>query len=138
MCVQPLNLHVLWTADVAVINKQSSTDEHTPAVEVQTEAKGSEDEAAGEELCSTSAVLGNIPETLSQEFLEMLVENVLKDPDSPSASQSFTLEVIPNISSAVVTFQSGKGTHLLCVFINSSKKLNLCRGFLFTVKDAPV
>ncbi|XP_074514233.1 poly(ADP-ribose) polymerase family member 14-related sequence 1 [Sebastes fasciatus] len=95
-------------SDVAVINKQSSTDEHTPAVEVQTEAKGSEDEAAGEELCSTSAVLGNIPETLSQEFLEMLVENVLKDPDSPSASQSFTLEVIPNISSAVVTFQSGK------------------------------
>lgn len=93
-------------ADVAVINKQSSTEDHTSAVEVQTEEKGRED--AGEELCSTSAVLGNIPETLNQEFLEMLVENILKDPDHPSATQSFTLEVIPNISSAVVTFQSGK------------------------------
>ncbi|KAM9347764.1 protein mono-ADP-ribosyltransferase PARP14-like [Symphorus nematophorus] len=38
----------------------------------------------------------------------MLVENVLKDSDSPSTSQTFTLEVIPDISSAVVTFQSGK------------------------------
>lgn len=103
-------------------NNQSNTDERAPAAEVQTEARGVDDETAGEELCSTSAVLGNIPETLSKEFLEMLVENILKDPDSPSASQGFTLEVIPGISSAVVTFESGKGTHLVCVLIvtNSS------------------
>ncbi|XP_035860523.1 poly(ADP-ribose) polymerase family member 14-related sequence 1 isoform X2 [Sander lucioperca] len=95
------------TSDVAVINKQSSADEGTPAV-VHSEVKSREDEAANEELCSTSAVIENIPENLNQEFLEMLVENILKDPDSPSASQSFTLEVIPGIASAVVTFQSGK------------------------------
>ncbi|XP_042351029.1 poly(ADP-ribose) polymerase family member 14-related sequence 1 [Plectropomus leopardus] len=95
--------------DVAVNIKTSSPDERMPAVDVQTEARGGrDDEAAGEELCCTSAVLGNIPETLNQEFLEMLVENVLKNPDSPAATQSFTLEVIPDISSAVVTFQSGK------------------------------
>ncbi|XP_031730886.1 poly(ADP-ribose) polymerase family member 14-related sequence 1 isoform X2 [Anarrhichthys ocellatus] len=93
-------------SDVAVINKQPSTDDHTPAVEVQTKAQGGADETAGEELCSTSAVLGNIPETTNQEFLEMLVEKVLKD--SPSASQSVTLEVIPDIYSAVVTFKSEK------------------------------
>ncbi|XP_032368806.1 poly(ADP-ribose) polymerase family member 14-related sequence 1 isoform X2 [Etheostoma spectabile] len=95
------------TSDVAVINKQLSTDEGTPAA-VHSEAKGGEDETADEELCSTSAVLENIPEKWNREFLEMLVENILKDLDSPSASQSFTLEVIPGIASAVVTFQSGK------------------------------
>ncbi|XP_040004959.1 poly(ADP-ribose) polymerase family member 14-related sequence 1 isoform X2 [Xiphias gladius] len=92
----------------AVKNKQSSADELTPAAEVQTEAKGRGDITADEEQCTTSAVLGNIPERLSQEFLVMLVENILKVPDFPSASQRFTLEVIPGISTAVVTFQSGK------------------------------
>ncbi|XP_035532032.1 poly(ADP-ribose) polymerase family member 14-related sequence 1 isoform X1 [Morone saxatilis] len=97
------------SVDVDVNNKQSSTDECTRAADVQTEAKGGDDETTDdEELCSTSAVLGNIPETLSQEFLEMLVENILKDPDSPSALQSFNLEVLLEISSAVVTFQSEK------------------------------
>ncbi|GLD71078.1 poly [ADP-ribose] [Lates japonicus] len=95
-------------SDVAVHNKQSSAEELKPAPEVQTEAKGGDDDAADEEPCSTSAVIGNIPETLSQEFLEMLVENVLKNLDSPSAPPGFTLEIIPGISSAVVTFQSGK------------------------------
>ncbi|XP_023278825.1 poly [ADP-ribose] polymerase 14-like [Seriola lalandi dorsalis] len=87
-------------SEVAAPNEQSSADELRPAAEVQTEEE--------EELCSTSAVLGNIRETFSQEFLEMLVENVLKDLDSPSASQGFILEVIPAISSAVVSFQTGK------------------------------
>ncbi len=109
--------HVSLTSDVSVEAEQSGTDEPTPAAEAQTEEKGRDDESADEELCSTSAVLENIPERLNQEFLEMLVENVLKDPDSPSASQSFTLEVIPGTSSAVVTFQSGKGTHLVCVCV---------------------
>uniref|UniRef100_A0A8C4EUA4 Poly [ADP-ribose] polymerase n=1 Tax=Dicentrarchus labrax TaxID=13489 RepID=A0A8C4EUA4_DICLA len=75
-----------------------------------TQVSGDNETTDDEELCSTSAVLGNIPATLSQEFLEMLVENILKDPDSPSALKSFNLEVVPEISSAVVTFQSGKGT----------------------------
>ncbi|XP_073330301.1 poly(ADP-ribose) polymerase family member 14-related sequence 1 isoform X2 [Pagrus major] len=88
-------------SDVAVKNKQ--TDEPTPAAEVKTEGKGGDDETADEELSSTTAVLGNIPQSLSQDFLEMLVENILKD-------QNYTLEFIPDISSAVVTFQSGKET----------------------------
>lgn len=61
----------------------------------------------------------------------MLVENILKDPDSPSASQTFTLEVIPDMASVVVTFQSGKGTHLLCVCLHVCV-CNLLRGFHFT------
>ncbi|KAG7233895.1 hypothetical protein INR49_006457 [Caranx melampygus] len=81
-------------------NKQSSADEPTSAAEVQTEEE--------EELCSTLSVLGNIPESFGKEFLEMLVENVLKDLDSSTASQDFTLEVLPAISSAVVTFKSEK------------------------------
>ncbi|XP_059199634.1 poly(ADP-ribose) polymerase family member 14-related sequence 1 isoform X3 [Centropristis striata] len=83
---------------VAVINKQSSTDDQ----------KDKEEETADEEPCSTLAVIGNIPETMNQEFLEMLVENVLMDADAPCDSQNFTLEVLRDISSAVVTFQSEK------------------------------
>ncbi|XP_028289542.1 poly(ADP-ribose) polymerase family member 14-related sequence 1 [Parambassis ranga] len=78
-------------SDVAVTKKE-------PSAEVQTEAE--DDNKADEDLCSTSAVIGNIPNTLNQEFLEMLVENISKD-------ASFTLELLPDISSAVVTFQSG-------------------------------
>ncbi|XP_026232456.1 poly(ADP-ribose) polymerase family member 14-related sequence 1 isoform X2 [Anabas testudineus] len=98
-------------ANVPVNNKQSSADEVTPAAEVQGDAKHGDDDTPDEELCSTMAVVGNINETLSQEFLEMLVENILrglKASDSESLSQSYTLEIIPHISSAVVTFQSGK------------------------------
>nr|XP_033473820.1 poly(ADP-ribose) polymerase family member 14-related sequence 1 [Epinephelus lanceolatus] len=98
-----------YTLNAAIDNKRPRIDEPTPAVDTQTEAQGRDDEAADEELpCSASAVLGNIPETVNQEFLEMLVENILKDPDSPAATESFILEVIPDISSAVVTFQSAK------------------------------
>ncbi|XP_040913508.1 poly(ADP-ribose) polymerase family member 14-related sequence 1 [Toxotes jaculatrix] len=95
-------------SEVAGNSKQSSADELTPAAEAQTKAEGRDDDRADEELCSTSAVLENIPESLNQEFLEMLVENVLKDSESSAASERFTLEVIPGSSSAVVTFQSGK------------------------------
>lgn len=98
----------------AAVNKESNADEHTPAAESETEAKGKDEETAEEELCSYSAVLGNIPERMVQEFLEMLVENVMKDLDSPSTSQNFILEVLPGMSSAVVTFQSEKeNTHFV-------------------------
>ncbi|XP_072253975.1 poly(ADP-ribose) polymerase family member 14-related sequence 1 isoform X3 [Leuresthes tenuis] len=96
------------TSDVAETNKLSSADEQNPTDKVQTQTTSSDGHVADEELCSTSAVLENIPENASQEFLEMLVENVLKDLSSSSASQNFVLEVIPDISSAVVTFQSEK------------------------------
>ncbi|KAG8000828.1 Poly [ADP-ribose] polymerase 14 [Nibea albiflora] len=95
------------SAAVSLSNQQSST-EPTPAAEVQTVAKGADNDSADEEPCASSAVLGNIQETVNPEFFEMLVENILKDPDTPSASQTFTLEVIPDMASVVVTFQSGK------------------------------
>lgn len=83
--------------------KDKLTDEPTPAAEVKTEEKGGDDETEDEEISSTTAVLGNIPQSLNQDFLDMLVENIVKDVD-------YTLEFIPDISSAVVTFQSEKGT----------------------------
>ncbi|KAK5861428.1 hypothetical protein PBY51_022825 [Eleginops maclovinus] len=93
--------------DDAGINIPSGPDEHTPAVEFQTEANTGADETADEEKCSTACVLEHFPEKLEKEYLEMLVENVLKDlPDYTSAIPRFTLEVFPQ--SAVVTFQSGK------------------------------
>uniref|UniRef100_A0A3B5AGG8 Poly [ADP-ribose] polymerase n=1 Tax=Stegastes partitus TaxID=144197 RepID=A0A3B5AGG8_9TELE len=81
-------------------SQQLSADEHHTEAEVETEAEGRDDDTADEELCSTSAVLGNVPETASQEFLEMLVENII--------SESYILEIFRDTSSAVVTFQSGK------------------------------
>ncbi|XP_056293566.1 poly(ADP-ribose) polymerase family member 14-related sequence 1 isoform X3 [Pseudoliparis swirei] len=95
-------LNTRW--DVAVIEEQPSAGDAA----VQTKEAGRAEEAADEGPSATSAVLGNIPENANKEFLEMLVENVLKDSDSQSATQDFTLEVLPDISSAVVTFQSGK------------------------------
>lgn len=106
-----LSLHVSLTADDAVANKKPSVEERKPTAEAQTEAKGGDDGVADEELCSTSSILGNVSETVNQEFLEMLVENVLKNSDSPSGSQNFTLESFPDISSTVVTFQSAEGSH---------------------------
>ncbi|KAM3607106.1 uncharacterized protein V6R79_001842 [Siganus canaliculatus] len=93
------------SADVAVNQNQPRSDQ-TPAAEAKKEEKGGGEQTADEELCSTCVVLGNIPETANLEFLDMLVENVLKDCDSDS--QNFTTEVIPDTASAVVTFESGK------------------------------
>ncbi|XP_041663634.1 poly(ADP-ribose) polymerase family member 14-related sequence 1 isoform X2 [Cheilinus undulatus] len=85
---------------------QPPIEEPKPAARVQTEEKGEDDDSEEEELCSTQAVIEKIPVSVNQEYLEMLVENVFKNTDSPSASQSFTLDVLPAISSAVVTFKS--------------------------------
>ncbi|XP_030613963.1 protein mono-ADP-ribosyltransferase PARP14-like [Archocentrus centrarchus] len=100
--------YVSLTADVSVTNKLSSTDESRTAAKVQRESKGKENDTVDEALRSTSALLGNIPNNINQEVLKMLVENIVKTHDSTSSSQSFTLEVLPDISSAVVTFQSVK------------------------------
>ncbi|XP_032422912.1 protein mono-ADP-ribosyltransferase PARP14-like isoform X2 [Xiphophorus hellerii] len=89
-------------------NKQSKVQEPKPVDEGQTGAKGKDGDSDDEEQCSKSAVLGNIPDSLTSEFLEMIVENILRDLSSPTASQDYNLELIPDISSAVVTFQSGK------------------------------
>ncbi|KAM4609063.1 poly(ADP-ribose) polymerase family member 14-related sequence 1 [Polymixia lowei] len=95
------------TSDASLTNKQTPGGGRPPEGDSHTESR--DDQTADKELCSTSAVLGNIPEDMNQEFIEMMVENILKDPDSQSTqSQDFTLEILPDICSAVVTFQSGK------------------------------
>lgn len=88
-------------------------DESKLAASVPTKAEGTDDETAEEEQGPTSAVIEKLPESLHKDFLPMLVENVLRDAGSPSTLQNITLEVLPGVSSAVVTFQSGKGTHSL-------------------------
>ncbi|KAM6978444.1 poly(ADP-ribose) polymerase family member 14-related sequence 1 [Tautogolabrus adspersus] len=103
-----LNGHVSLTADDAGNIEQPPTEEPKPAAKVQTEVKGGDDEAEDEELYSTLAVIENIPEAVNKEYLEMLVENVLKDSDSESVDKRYSLQIIPAISSAVVTFKSGE------------------------------
>ncbi|XP_053295537.1 poly(ADP-ribose) polymerase family member 14-related sequence 1 [Pleuronectes platessa] len=88
----------------APLKQEVPSDNVTKTSEVQAEAKGRDDVAAEE--TSTSAVLGKVPEDMSLEVLEMLVENIIKGMKSPSAS--FTLEIIHGISSVVVTFKTGK------------------------------
>lgn len=91
-------------ADVAIGNKEPGDDG----------GQGSEDtggDTPEEELGSTVALIENIPDDLSQEFLAMLVECISKDsPDSPSDSSKFTLEIFPDLSSAAVSFQNAKGS----------------------------
>uniref|UniRef100_A0A3P9Q382 PAR14 n=1 Tax=Poecilia reticulata TaxID=8081 RepID=A0A3P9Q382_POERE len=94
--------------DHAGTDKQSPIQEPNPVDEGQTGAKGKDGDSDDEEQCSKLAVLGNIPESVTSEFLEMLVESILRDLSSPAASEDYNLELIPDISSAVVTFQSGK------------------------------
>ncbi|KAM4731160.1 LOW QUALITY PROTEIN: poly(ADP-ribose) polymerase family member 14-related sequence 1 [Anableps anableps] len=93
--------------DHAGTNKRSTVQEPKPVDEGQTGAKAKMCDSEDEERCSKSAVLGNIPESLTLEFLEMLVENILRDLSSLTASQDYNLEH-PDISSAVLTFRSGK------------------------------
>ncbi|CAI5656799.1 unnamed protein product [Oreochromis niloticus] len=86
---------------VAVTDKLLSTADSNPTATVPTEETGRDDDTADGEPCSNSAVLGNISDCTNQQFLQILVENIVK-------SHDFTLEVLPDISSAVVTFQSRK------------------------------
>ncbi|XP_043988460.1 uncharacterized protein LOC122840254 isoform X1 [Gambusia affinis] len=96
------------TADHAGVDKQSTIQEPNPVDGGETGPKGKDGDSGDEEQCSESAVIGNIPDSATSEFLEMLVKSILKDLSSPTASKDYILELIPDISSAVVTFQSGK------------------------------
>lgn len=80
------------------------------------DARGGNQEAVAEALCSASAVLGNIPENLKRDYFELLLENILRD--GHSVCPVFTFEFLPDMTSAVVTFQSGNGTcpcYFFCV-----------------------
>ena len=65
-------------------------------------------------LCSTSAVLENVPQDMSKDFMEMLVKNICKNFQSSMNTQNeFSLEILSDLCSAVVTFSSGKGSHVI-------------------------
>ncbi|XP_055737967.1 protein mono-ADP-ribosyltransferase PARP14-like isoform X1 [Salvelinus fontinalis] len=97
--------------------KSGDGDGHTPLTEPQTEME-IEPMEVEDKLVSTSAVLGNIEESMNKEFLEMLIENILSayntsGSDSPTATQTFSVEILTPVLDtglAVVTFQNGKET----------------------------
>uniref|UniRef100_A0A8C9SP92 Poly [ADP-ribose] polymerase n=1 Tax=Scleropages formosus TaxID=113540 RepID=A0A8C9SP92_SCLFO len=64
-------------------------------------------EVAGleEEEQMTSVVLESIQEKMNQHFLEILVENIS---DCSAESEDFIIEIIPDISTAVVSFRNSK------------------------------
>lgn len=86
---------------VVVESKQQPRTDESACAAVSDVAGETADEGAH----SASAVLGKIPATMNFEFLEMLIENIL-DSSSSSATRAFTLELLPDASSAVVTLQS--------------------------------
>ncbi|XP_056145432.1 poly(ADP-ribose) polymerase family member 14-related sequence 1 [Lampris incognitus] len=88
--------------------RQAHGDGCAPDTGVEAEVKSKEDKTAEEELCSTSAVLENVSHSFNFEFLEMLVENILKVSDSSATLQDFSLEVLSEFCCAVATFQSAK------------------------------
>ncbi|XP_034150940.1 poly(ADP-ribose) polymerase family member 14-related sequence 1 isoform X2 [Esox lucius] len=90
-------------------------DSHTLLSESQKETEMEVDPIeVEEELVSTSVVLGNIEKSMNQEFLEMLIENILSAHNTSgcdSATELFSLEILQpalDTSLAVVTFQHGK------------------------------
>ena len=104
--------NVSTAAGAAVPKKRDVEGRPVPVAQQPLQADSGDDRRGEgeEELCSTSAVIGNIPQDMGKEFLEMLVENILKHSESSATSQNFTLEILSDSSSAVVTFQSGKGS----------------------------
>lgn len=78
-----------------------------------------------EAICSTSALLGSIPENSSENLLELLVENISRGVDSSSDCPAFTFEFFPDVASAVVTFQSGKGTLPAQIIVFLSPKVTV-------------
>ncbi|XP_058509656.1 poly(ADP-ribose) polymerase family member 14-related sequence 1 [Solea solea] len=103
-----LKMTVRLPPDEKAAQESGSPDQLDKKLDVA-EAKGRyDDDAEEEEPCSTSAVLGNIPETFDRMMLELVVEHILKNHDSPSDPPCFTLEIIPEISSTVVSFQGAK------------------------------
>ena len=134
MCYPVVSLLVplLITADVS--GHQSGRDGGVSAPEGQADARGGKEETVAEAICSTSALVGNIPEDLSQNFIELLVENILRGVHFSSDCPDLSFEFFPDVASAVVTFQSGKGT-LHTHVISFIKSLFLCDLSVLSITD---
>ncbi|XP_028292547.1 poly(ADP-ribose) polymerase family member 14-related sequence 1 isoform X2 [Gouania willdenowi] len=91
-------------AEPAALKK--SEIEYFPLEKNQPETEGAKAESEDEDPYMDAMVLGNLPDSMDLEVLEMLVENIF---DGDSSSPKFTLELLPDISSAVVIFQRGTG-----------------------------
>ncbi|KAJ3592383.1 hypothetical protein NHX12_007510 [Muraenolepis orangiensis] len=85
--------------------KQTSADRHAAEDEVQVETASREEQTEEPALCSTSAVLENIPQDTVEQLMELLVENIC---NKMSTQHEYSLEILSDICSAVVTFSSGK------------------------------
>ncbi|KAK0149730.1 Poly [ADP-ribose] polymerase 14 [Merluccius polli] len=98
-----------------VSNKQIHSDGRPAEEEIQVEAASREAPAEEPALCSTSAVLENVPQDMSKDFMEMLVENICKKFQSPMKTQhEFSLEILSDLCSAVVTFSKNNSFITSC------------------------
>lgn len=105
-----------------------------PGTDVREAEKATAGETTDKVAHSTSAVMGKIPESMNFEFLEMLIENIL-DSTSSSATRGFTLELIPDTPSAVVTFRSDQGKRPFMHQVAHEQGSLLVYVFLFTSRD---
>ncbi|KAJ8252795.1 hypothetical protein GJAV_G00205670 [Gymnothorax javanicus] len=96
-------------------NQEESEDVHTVEEEVEMEA----------EMVTCSVVLGNVSEKMDREMINMLVENIS---DTSAEQGDFSVEVIPNLCVAVVTFKNSKKVPYflsMCPSNRTFKKYNL-------------
>ncbi|KAK0141656.1 Poly [ADP-ribose] polymerase 14 [Merluccius polli] len=106
ICSEPYSVQQLTTTSS---NKQIHSGGRPAEEEIQVEAASREEPTEEPALCSTSAVLENVPQDMSKDFMEMLVENICTHFQSPMNTQpEFSLEILSDLCSAVVTFSSGK------------------------------
>ena len=109
ICSEPYSVQQLTSS-----NKQIHSGGRPAEEEIQVEAARREEPAEEPALCSTSAVLENVPQDMSKDFMEMLVKNICKNFQSSMNTQhEFSLEILSDLCSAVVTFSSGKGSHVI-------------------------
>ncbi|KAG5833574.1 hypothetical protein ANANG_G00277340 [Anguilla anguilla] len=104
----------------------------TDAVQEEVEAK---EEA---EVETVSVLLENVPEKMSREMMEMLVENIS---DTSAEQEDFSLEIIPDISATVVSFKNSKKvSHFLskCSSSKMFKRNNLSARTLEVTKSVKV
>ncbi|XP_061082720.1 poly(ADP-ribose) polymerase family member 14-related sequence 1 isoform X2 [Conger conger] len=87
------------------------SDEKGPSAPTQGETKevvaAQEEKEAEEELQTVSVLLENIPEKMNSTMIELLVENIS---DTSMERGDFSLEIMPDISVAVVSFKESKHT----------------------------
>ncbi|KAL0993426.1 hypothetical protein UPYG_G00107720 [Umbra pygmaea] len=105
--------HINLEQGVLKLTVRHPSDVDISAQEISSAVNSGEQD--NKELESSMVVLGNIQEDMDRMFLEKLVENIMKSQTlgaaAPTSLQSFTVEILPDIFMAVVTFQNGRDCH---------------------------